>query len=400
MAKPSRKRQNPAPRKRRLSALMAVVYLLIIAGAMLIAWASLTYQPPEKIARDPAKMGDGPEKAGQTPDKPEKPEETDKADKSGKTDEADKADKAKMPEKSGKNGENGKPAEDKSTADQEADKPTEVAVDHDPEMLPPAPIAGLSEKSKFGLLPKVAADGRTPLQAYARPHQASGQPLVAVVVAGLGLDSATTAAAIDALPRQVTLAFSPYGRDLQRLVNEARGKGHEILLELPMEPDAYPNNDPGPLTLLVTAPARLNVEQTEKALARFAGYAGVVNFMGARFMQSDESLRPVFLRLKQSGLMFLDSRAAAASVAVKVADNLNLPRAYVTHWIDEPPTAAAVAKQLQAIERTAFAEGQAIAITRLYPVTVNLLAQWTRAAEAKGLELAPVSAIANKQEAK
>ena len=382
---------------------MAVVYLLIIAGAMLIAWASLTYRPPDMITGDSAKKADGQGKAGQTPDKAASADKSEEAEKSA---EAEKADKAKMPKKSeapkngDKNGDkNGQLADDQSERDREADTSKQAATDHDPDVLSPAPIAELTETGRYGPLPKVAADGRTPLQAYARPHQASGRPLVAVVVAGLGLDSETTARAIDDLPSQVTLAFSPYGRDLQRLVNEARGKGHEILLELPMEPDGYPNNDPGPLTLLVTAPARLNVEQTEKTLARVAGYTGLMNFMGERFMLSEDGLRPVFLRLKQSGLMFLDSRSTAASVAVKVADNLNLPRAYVNHWIDRPPTAAAVAEQLQAIERTALAKGQAIAITRLYPVTVKILAQWTQGAKAKGLELAPVSALANKQDA-
>ncbi len=44
----------------------------------------------------------------------------------------------------------------------------------------------------------------------------------------------------------------PYGADVERLVARARGEGHEILLQVPMEPFGYPDNDPGPQTLLTS----------------------------------------------------------------------------------------------------------------------------------------------------
>ena len=34
------------------------------------------------------------------------------------------------------------------------------------------------------------------------------------------------------------------------MVARAREAGHEVLLEVPMEPFDYPDNDPGPQTLL------------------------------------------------------------------------------------------------------------------------------------------------------
>ncbi len=41
----------------------------------------------------------------------------------------------------------------------------------------------------------------------------------------------------------------------------ARSGGHEILLEVPLEPFDYPENDPGPDTLLTGQAPRDNLEQ-------------------------------------------------------------------------------------------------------------------------------------------
>ena len=58
------------------------------------------------------------------------------------------------------------------------------------------------------------------------------------------------------LPPAVTLAFAPYGAEPGKLVERARSLGHEVLLQIPLEPFDYPDNDPGPQTLQTQAKAR------------------------------------------------------------------------------------------------------------------------------------------------
>ena len=120
--------------------------------------------------------------------------------------------------------------------------------------LTPAPDKRLVDKSKYGLLPRVAADGARPSEVYARPPLLSGKlkasaPRVALLVGGLGLSQASTNSAISGLPGAVSLGFAPYGADLERDVAQARDAGHEAVLQLPMEPFDYPANNPGPHTL-------------------------------------------------------------------------------------------------------------------------------------------------------
>jgi polysaccharide deacetylase 2 family uncharacterized protein YibQ len=366
--KATEKPAGSARRKRRVSALSATVVLLVCAAAGAIGWASLTYEAPGMVATPMAQ-------------EEKKPPANSKTEANAAT-----------------------PAEQSASAESPAAKmaaepqPTKTEFNNDSIVaLSPVPDPDLVRITPNGALPKVDAKGRSPRQVYARPFTPDEKPLVAIVVTGLGLNDGNTRMAINELPPAVTLAFSPYGRDLQRLINMARGRGHEAMLELPMEPDGYPNNDSGPWSLLATAPARINLLQAEKSMVRFTGYFGVVNAMGGAFTQSDNALRPIFQLLRQSGLMFLDRRSSTESVAVPVADSMNLPRAYVNHWLDQEPTVAAIEKRLADLRKTAETEGYAIGLTELYPNSANLVTNWAKNAGAMGLSLAPVSAITNKQ---
>src|SRR5262249_20185782 len=119
------------------------------------------------------------------------------------------------------------------------------------------------ETSRHGAIPKIAPDGARPADVYARPLQPSfdnvAGPRSAIAVGGLGIGAASTCEALAKLPGPVTLAFAPYGTDLPRWVTRARGEGHEVLLQVPMEPFDYPDNDPGPQTLLTTVNVAQNI---------------------------------------------------------------------------------------------------------------------------------------------
>ena len=57
---------------------------------------------------------------------------------------------------------------------------------HAADPLPQAPLAGFHAQGPSGPLPIIAANGKTPAEAYARPFSPNGRPKVALVVGGLG----------------------------------------------------------------------------------------------------------------------------------------------------------------------------------------------------------------------
>lgn len=259
------------------------------------------------------------------------------------------------------------------------------------------PDAQLMQETSRGPLPIIGPDGRKPWQVYARPvPPADGRPRLAVVVSELGLSRDATARAIR-LPGPVTLSFTPYASSLPQDVARARGAGHEVLLDLPMEPISYPADDPGPHTLLTSLNPTDNLARLEWLLGRFTGYVGVINHMGSRFTAAPDSLRPVLDALNARGLMFVDSRSTSKSAAATLASQIGLPRAINDRFIDHDPSRSAIDQAMADIESMARSNGWAVAVARPFPVTLARLAAWIPALEQRGIEVVPVSALADKQ---
>jgi polysaccharide deacetylase 2 family uncharacterized protein YibQ len=261
----------------------------------------------------------------------------------------------------------------------------------------PAMMAGIDqrllEKSRYGMIP-VAADGLKPFTAYAAEAdraKAAKMPAVAIVVGGLGVGAAKTAEAIMKLPPAVTLAFTPYGSDPTKLAERARAQRHEILLQIPMEPFDYPDNDPGPQTLLTTLGNEQNLDRLYWHLSRFQGYAGIANFMGARFVVNDAVMQPIMRDAAKRGLGFLDDGSAPRSVAATLAASQAMPFAKADLSIDAVPTLAEIDRALAKLETLAKERGTAVGVASALPISIERIGVWIKALEGHGIMLVPLT---------
>lgn len=260
--------------------------------------------------------------------------------------------------------------------------------------LPKAPLAGFFERTAAGDLPRIGPNGQTPAQAYARPFAPSGEPRISIVLGGLGLNADRTNAAISTLPADVTLSFVPYATDLQGWINKARAAGHEVLLELPMEPYDYPNVDTGPHTLLINSSADENVRRVDLLLGKASGYFGVTNYQGAKFATDARAAAPVFNELSKRGLVFLHDGGAVRSALPDAAKQAQLGFRVADKILDAEPAREAIDRQLLALETQALKDGAAMGVGYGYPVTIEQLKTWSDGLKAKGYQLAPASAAA------
>jgi polysaccharide deacetylase 2 family uncharacterized protein YibQ len=267
-----------------------------------------------------------------------------------------------------------------------------------PDALTPAPDPALIERSKDGVLPIIGPDGRKPWTVYARPFDANNpRPRIAIIISGLGQSAATTEAAIQTLPPSVTLAFGPYGQRLDYWASRARGAGHEILALVPMEPVNYPANDPGPQTLLTTLTPPENRDRLNWSLSRFTGYVGILSQAGSRYTTALESIHPTLEEINNRGLMFVDARSSLRSSAFRIAGEIGLPRALNNRFIDIQASKEEIDRRLDELVKIATTSGFAVGIGQPYPATIERVAAFVRGAEAQGLAIAPVSAIADRQ---
>lgn len=280
----------------------------------------------------------------------------------------------------------------------EANSGTSEAATSQPLGLPPVPIRSVVESSRYGPLPKIAEDGTRPSQVYARPSKGRtapgpGQPVrIALLINGLGLSDVATTQAIDSLPGPVTLAFGPYGRNLEGWVRRSRDMGHEVMLQVPLEPLDYPDNDPGPHTLLTSLPPDENLKRLHWIMSRFTGYTGITNHMGAKFTAAQEAFLPILEEVKSRGLIYLDDGTAARSTAGQIARDLGLDYSASQVAIDEGRSAKEIDLALKKLETLAQQNGFAIGVGTGLPLTIGRVAEWSRTLASKGIELIPVSA--------
>lgn len=257
-----------------------------------------------------------------------------------------------------------------------------------------APIAGLHQPSPNGQLPVIAPDGRTVAKSYARPFRGdASKPKIAVVVGGLGFNARVTEAAINELPPEVTLSFVPYTADLQSWINRARAQGHEVLIELPMEPFDPEADDTGPQTLLATANGRENVGRLENLLGRAVGYFGVTNYQGARFAASGQASAPVAQALKQRGLVFVGNALGPRTAFGVEAGRVGLPFTSADRIIDVQQEAEKIDEQLLNLEALALQNGSALGSGFAFPVTIDQIEDWAQNLSMRGYALAPASAV-------
>lgn len=285
-------------------------------------------------------------------------------------------------------------APDDAAAPERSEEAMIIVAPHRP--LKKAPVEAVTEKTDQGPLPRLGSNGKRPFDVYSQVTPLavlhSERPKITLVLGGMGLNARLTKKAVDLLPGDVSLAFAPYGEDLQSQVNAARAEGHEILLQVPMEPVGYPGTNPGPRTLLSDAPPAQNMTALMWLMSRFAGYSGITNYMGARLLVSEDALRPVMQEVKARGLVYFEDASVSMTLSPRVAEGIRLPIQRATTVIDAEPTVPAIQAALARLEKDAARDGSAIATGSGLDVTIETVAEWAKTLQEKGILLVPVSA--------
>lgn len=229
---------------------------------------------------------------------------------------------------------------------------------------------------------------------YARHSDATDpRPRVAVVLGGLGLSSSVTQTAVDELPPGITFAFTPYGSSLQGIVSTARANGHEVILEVPLEPYDYPDNDPGQNTLLTGTASNDNGARLKWVLSRVTGYAGLINSQGSKFLASGSHMNSLMSDIKHRGLYFIDSGQSDQSLGNEAATGSSVAFVRGDRMIDKMPAREAIESELAKLESLALQRGSAVGIASAYPITIERLKAWALGLEQKGIALVPASAL-------
>ena len=96
--------------------------------------------------------------------------------------------------------------------------------------------------------------------------------------------------------------------------------------------------------------------------------------MGSR-ATADRRVMTSVLAALPKGMYFIDSRTTGASVAGKVARQLNVRTASRSVFLDDVQSRQAIRNQLYALAQAAEEHGSAVGIGHMYPTTVQVLSE-------------------------
>lgn len=221
-----------------------------------------------------------------------------------------------------------------------------------------------------------------------------GRPAIAVVMDDLGLNRRGTAA-LNQLKAPLTLSFLPYAGALEQQAQAGRAAGHELMLHLPMEPAGH--EWPGPNALLSGLAPRDMVTRLRTQLLSFGGFVGINNHMGSLLTAERGPMALVMAELRARGLLFLDSRTTAQSVAAHEARRAGVAHAVRDVFLDNDTDLAAIRRQLALTEQIARRRGSAVAIGHPHDATIEALRGWLPTLEQRGFVLVPISTIVARQ---
>ncbi|MFI5000367.1 MAG: divergent polysaccharide deacetylase family protein [Reyranellales bacterium] len=266
------------------------------------------------------------------------------------------------------------------------------------EARPNGPRATLEEKPRVASAAPAPAAALAPEATWRRNAvpfaHLNSKPLVAIVIDDVGVDRARSRRAWE-LPGPLTMSFLPYAKDLREQARAARARGQELMLHLPMEPIGH--SDPGPNALLVSLSDSELKQRVTAALDSFDGYVGVNNHMGSRFTTFKPGMETVLRIFKSRRIMFLDSRTTAQSVGDQLAQELGVPSIVRHVFLDDDEAIDAIRRKLAETEEVARRQGFVVAIGHPHESTLQALGEWLPTLPAKGMVLAPATAVLRKR---
>ncbi len=238
------------------------------------------------------------------------------------------------------------------------------------------PDADLYEEQDGLILPKISNSGKKPWMNYANEVKVlPNYYRVGIVIKNLGLDTSLTAAAIQALPENVSLSFSPYAFTVVDDIKKAREAGHETYVDLLLPSKDYLKSDTGPMSLDLTSSLEENKQRFLKVLNHKAAIGGVIINDGVADESNREQLAAIIEEMQKRGILMVDSTQSSEIESIKTQ---NLARKKADIVLDDKFSREKVRNALKAAENIARENGNVLIAMSPKPVVLLEISDWLK----------------------
>ena len=297
------------------------------------------------------------------------------------------------------NAEASESAEEATTATGDSDETaTQEAGTGDAAATEGAPTAeaGQADQAETPEAPRVPKLDGPALTVNARSFEApEGAPLLAVVLEDAG-NGAVPNEALTLMTMPLTLAIRPDGEAARTLADAARGSGHEVLAQLPVDPEADGTEvAEGALASSLT-PEALQ-ELTNRYLAELDSAIGVTTPATGRVQNTPRALEAVLEPVTAHGFAYLDLKPGIGSTARRIAQDTDLAYVESNRFVAAGATEDQVYQMLEGAAFQARRQGSAIVSISASAAALKALVRWGLERGGQEVWFAPLSAVIARQ---
>ena len=202
-----------------------------------------------------------------------------------------------------------------------------------------------------------------------------GPPKIAIIIDDLGYDFRLAMSFIR-LDLPLSLSVLPIAPYTKHIVQAANHSKRELILHLPMEPNDYPNVNPGPGALLVNMNEKELRRLIKEHFNRITGLRGVNNHMGSLFSEKRDKMSVVLSEVKKANLFYVDSKTTNQSVGNELAEKMGIPTANRSIFLDHDLSPESIRFQMERLLSISRYTGDAIGIGHPHDVTREILMEY------------------------
>ena len=190
------------------------------------------------------------------------------------------------------------------------------------------------------------------------------------------------------LPSEVSFGFAS---SAEEDINNPLINTHNIMLNIPLEPEDYSVEDNDTQALLLNNSSSENIQRLNKVLDKLQNNQGVYSLGDEKYTSSLSEVELLLDNLKQKNLVYLCGQRDKNAIVYQLAEKMSFHILANDVILDEVISHEAINKKLLELEEIAKQNGSAVAIASSYPLTIELLKNWLPSLEDKGIRIIPIN---------
>lgn len=215
------------------------------------------------------------------------------------------------------------------------------------------------------------------------------KPTISIILHSLGLKQDLVDKAVAETSKYITLAFNPHSPNLKDMCKKARDKNHEVLVVLPLEPNGYPKEDPGPKTLLTRQTDEENLARFNWIASQGDSFVGLLNTVGGRFLTVEKAVSLLIKGLNEKKIPYIDGTPTEASKAA--SSKITVPYSFVDSEISEDASQEEINTAFKNALSLAKSKGHVTMMMTPGPFVLKKLIELDEQLKGEGIVLAPIS---------